>query len=83
MSANLCYRGMYGLNMIVTSYVMSGLLSLGLGLILLTAWKISRDNADTHKPIVAAAASVEEDLPLFENAAVTASSRFGEDHFRI
>ncbi|CAE7327985.1 unnamed protein product [Symbiodinium necroappetens] len=83
MSSNLCYRGMYGLNMILTSFTMSGLMSLCLGLILLTAWKISRDNADTHKPSVVVAASVEEDLPLFRNAAVATSSRSGEDHFRI
>ena len=69
--------------MILTSFTMSGLMSLCLGLILLTAWKISRDNADTHKPSVVVAASVEEDLPLFRNAAVATSSRSGEDHFRI
>ncbi|CAE7177573.1 unnamed protein product [Symbiodinium necroappetens] len=43
---NMCYRGMNGFRLIANSYVISGLLSLCIALLIIIPWKISRDNAD-------------------------------------
>ena len=43
---NMCYRGMNGFRLIANSYVISGLLSLCIALLIVIPWKISRDNAD-------------------------------------
>jgi len=46
LTTNMCYRGMNGFRLIANSYVISGLLSLCIALLIIIPWKISRDNAD-------------------------------------